>query len=352
MADARLSRQIALLESGERRAINNEYANELLVRNTDTIRLQQVRQMGMQADASAVALRAMAEVACRLDTGNEFLREMAADIGALLLEAERMVSLLQKIDDTIQRGFAAVQETLQQGFGMLAGVLERAVTILEQQQSTLNRIADTLSAPYDTRARELLREGQKWLQMGAQWSNAWRIGKMRFACSAQCWKTTSAGRTMSRGSTLASYAGNISTTRRRPSKRSSTHSVQRPRARSLAHQEPSPHGGNAVSTGTLRERLRDGPSCARRPTRIRNPVQQGTLLCERPTQGRDGEIARRMYRIAASHDSDDVRRGGFQRMNALLLWFGRPPPRSGERESVERIDACKTDIANDRRRSA
>ena len=84
MADAPSIRQLALSgRSVERRAINHEYSNELLVANTDVIRTQQVQQMQMQVAASTLTLRAMSEIAARQDSANDALHGMAGDLGLL-----------------------------------------------------------------------------------------------------------------------------------------------------------------------------------------------------------------------------------------------------------------------------
>jgi tetratricopeptide (TPR) repeat protein len=152
------------LVSQTTREINNEYHLQLIAKNTGVVLRAQYAQLRAQAQAAALNLRGQLEITQRQHTTNELLGGLTGNIGSLIGLAEQMHGQLQSIEACIE----TVNDTLERGFASVARILERAVSVLMQQQTTLARIADTLSRPYDAQAQELLREGQKWLEHGAQ----------------------------------------------------------------------------------------------------------------------------------------------------------------------------------------
>ena len=189
--------------SQQTRQINNEYYHQIVARNSESAVRYQREQLKAQAATAALNLRGQMEIAQRQDTTNQLLDGLAGDMGSLLGFAEQISGQLDSLNATAEQGFAAVGE-----------VLNRTVAVLMEQQQTLTQIAHVLSKPYETKALELLREGQKWLETGAQtegreqqenWKDALRL----FSTSST---TRSANKTAWHGSTSVTFAGNTWTT--------------------------------------------------------------------------------------------------------------------------------------------
>lgn len=142
--------------SQQTREINNEYYIQIQARNSEAALRCQRAQLKAQVAAAALNLRGQMEIAQRQDTANQILGGLAGDMGSLLGLAEQMSGHLESIESTLEN----VNATIQQGFASVTAVLERAVTVLVQQQKTITQIADTLSRPNETEARECLRDGQ------------------------------------------------------------------------------------------------------------------------------------------------------------------------------------------------
>lgn len=182
MANAPFLRQIELSgKSPELRAINNEYYSELIADQNEQLLHFKAAEMRLQAEAAVRMVRGLEEIADQQAVSNSLMEGMSGSLESIADSAQRIVGQLDQIDDTIRSGFSEVQGTLQRGFsevqGILhhgfstvAGFLAHGVTMLQQQQETLAEISVTLSRPYDTKVQELLREGQKWLAMGAKCS--------------------------------------------------------------------------------------------------------------------------------------------------------------------------------------
>ena len=169
MADAPITQQIALSgRSPELRAINQEYQLELVAKTEKEIAGRLASMERNQLAVAAANMRAMGEIARRQDEGNRILADTAWDISEILAEAERINENLEKIDGTLERGFAQVDATLARGFDAVASGLHAVVAALVENQRTLSAISTALSTPYDTKAKELLAEGQRWLEAGAK----------------------------------------------------------------------------------------------------------------------------------------------------------------------------------------
>lgn len=175
MANAPLLKQFELTgKRPELRAINNEYFSELIANQNKQLLQFKAAEMRLQAEAAVRMVRGLEEIADQQAASNLLMDSMSDSLESIADSAHRIVGQLDQIDDTLQSGFSEIQGTLQHGFATVAGFLARAVTTLQQQQKTLSEISATLSRPYDTKAQELLREGQKWLVMGAKCSGVER----------------------------------------------------------------------------------------------------------------------------------------------------------------------------------
>ncbi len=125
--------------------------------------MAQLVQTRMQAQVAAANLRAMGEIDRSINNLHSGLNE---GFEAMVNEARYMSGQLENIDETLAKGFNKLDSTLYAGFSIVADEISRVVSGLATIQVTLNEIATTLSAPYETEVQELLHEGDRWLKQG------------------------------------------------------------------------------------------------------------------------------------------------------------------------------------------
>ena len=133
---------------------------ELVVKSEQQIATRLGRMERNQLAVAAVNMRAMGE-------SNRILSEVSGDISGILVEAQHINDNLQRIDETLVGGFEQVVSSLDSGFHATVEALRAVANLLHENQKTLATISETLSHRYSAEAKELLAEGQKWLEEGA-----------------------------------------------------------------------------------------------------------------------------------------------------------------------------------------
>ncbi len=167
--------QLIAKKSASIRAINREYYTELTAKTTTAIAIMQAEQLRMQADSSAETLKLLGEMSESQLAANTLLESVDGGIDELVGLTKQMVSYLESIEDSLNRGFGQIEGTLREINDTLSEIndtlivgFNRTVMAICEQTQVLSAISHTLSTPYETKARELLREGQRWLEAGAE----------------------------------------------------------------------------------------------------------------------------------------------------------------------------------------
>lgn len=163
MADAPYTRQfIAWSTRPQLRAINNEYHLELTARNTADIAAGQVAQIRLQFEAAAANQKALGLIDASIRKTGE---RIGSGFDALSRELGYLGEQFGWLESSVVEGFDKVNRTLAGGFSLVADEIIQVVAAQEKQQITLNEIASTLSEPFGTEVKELLRKGHELLRL-------------------------------------------------------------------------------------------------------------------------------------------------------------------------------------------
>ena len=141
------------------RRIDTEYYIERLSKSHEQSVALEATSLGLQMEMASAQIEAWEQEAERGERTNELLGEIRGSLTELVTGVEEMTS-------SMKRGFESVNVTLWQGFAVVSKAVEKVVEQLEEQNRTLRIIAETLARPYETKARELREEADRWLTQG------------------------------------------------------------------------------------------------------------------------------------------------------------------------------------------
>jgi hypothetical protein len=157
------------------REIDIHYHLQLVAANAAQIVEHQQRMFSAQRKAALYNLRAISSLGSRQDRTNALIEELNGKAQELLLATNAQTDVLRK-------GFAELADSMQQLNTTAEDLLEAtnaqtevlrlgfAITarLLMEQQRTLLEVTHLLRNPYETKAQELLREGERALKSGMQ----------------------------------------------------------------------------------------------------------------------------------------------------------------------------------------
>ena len=144
------------------RRIELEYAQELTAHNSELIKRSLRELTSLQAAAAEANIRAMGEIASRQDQSNTHLAGIEDSLCALNDE----VTLIRSGIDDVNLNLHEIEGSVRAGFQVVEDLLDRIVQRLTEHSQQLAEIGEILRRPYETQARELREQAQKWLQAG------------------------------------------------------------------------------------------------------------------------------------------------------------------------------------------
>ena len=141
------------------REIDHEYHVEMIAENSKELVEYHKALLRVQAESAALNLAGQQEIARRQDEANRYLRGIEEDCRA-------MVEGIDRLNDTVGKDFAGMNDALSEGFGAVVEGLEVISQQMMKQQRILKDIAEVLRRPYEVKALELRKEAEKWLTGG------------------------------------------------------------------------------------------------------------------------------------------------------------------------------------------
>jgi len=160
--------------------IEYDYQIRLIAQGMSSLKDYHLAALHLQAEAAAVQLRMMANLANSSNTMNAHLDQIGEGIGTLLSGVDHINESLEHLNEIGYQTLDAI--------GDLSQVIEDALTRISLQMieegKLLASIDDSLRHPYKSQVRELRDEADKWLKRGAHetgrdqkedWSDAIRL---------------------------------------------------------------------------------------------------------------------------------------------------------------------------------
>jgi tetratricopeptide (TPR) repeat protein len=130
------------------REIENHYHVAMIADNMQALMHHQANMLKVQLGHAAISKAGFEALSAQQAETNAFLADIGMTLDDILYTQELVLSELQGLHATVAEGF------------------ERVANELIAQRKVLETIADTLKKPYETKARELRNEADKWLKQG------------------------------------------------------------------------------------------------------------------------------------------------------------------------------------------
>lgn len=151
------------LRSNELREIDHHYHVECIANSVQDVVTLQRDMLRLNAAHALEHVRTMHHQSRQLDQIAlglaDGFRDVVAGLDAVSSEVAGVRHAVTDLQDTLESGLANLQVAIEQG---LAWVAEEVIA----NRHVLEQVSETLRAPLETKARELLAEGETWLHRG------------------------------------------------------------------------------------------------------------------------------------------------------------------------------------------